>query len=186
MTHIAFRTNPGQGTNTHDDDHARLRGLRRKKCAAVAALQAEVLPQNKVALFAALQAAGIQSIVVTFDGCGDSGQIESLSAYTADNAEGDELSGTANANALQDGYMKTIARIQEAGLHTVLIRDTPASSDDVPSCVSEDIDHLASCAFPLPQEWDRNFDVRAADTASGRMLKVFGSMSTNTGVAPTL
>jgi hypothetical protein len=96
--------------------------------------------------------------------------MSSDTAYTAYDAEGNELSGTANANALQAGYEKTIARIQAAGLHTVLIRDTPASSDDVPSCVSEDIDHLASCAFPLPREWDRNFDVRAAEGSPGTKL----------------
>ncbi len=96
--------------------------------------------------------------------------MSSDTAYTAYDAEGNELSGNENADALQAGYMKTIARIQAAGLHTVLIRDTPASSDDVPSCVSEDIDHLAACAFPLPQEWDRNFDVRAADASPGTKL----------------
>lgn len=57
------------------------------KLAAVAALEAESLPQNKAALFDALAAAGIDNVIVCFDGCGDSGQIESVTAYAADGAE---------------------------------------------------------------------------------------------------
>ena len=50
------------------------------KCAAVRALQAEILPTNKAALFQALSYAGIRIVVVSFDGYGDSGQIESITA----------------------------------------------------------------------------------------------------------
>lgn len=39
---------------------------------------------NKAALFAALAAAGLTQVVVTFDGYGDSGQIESVEAKTGD------------------------------------------------------------------------------------------------------
>jgi peptidoglycan/LPS O-acetylase OafA/YrhL len=83
-------------------------------------------------------------------------------AYTAYGPDGEELSGEANAEALQNGYEKTLRRIQAAGPSTVVIRDTPASSADVPSCVSEDLQHLESCAFPRPQEPNRDFDERAA------------------------
>ena len=55
------------------------------KLAAMAAMQAEVLPLNKRALFDALALAGIQSVVVTFDGYGDSGQIESVEALADSN-----------------------------------------------------------------------------------------------------
>lgn len=56
------------------------------KIAAAGALRNDVLPLNKAALFEALEAAGIRTVVVCFDGCGDSGQIESVEAFTADNA----------------------------------------------------------------------------------------------------
>lgn len=46
-------------------------------------LNAELLPANKAALFGALAAAGIAIVVVTFDGYGDSGQIESIEARDA-------------------------------------------------------------------------------------------------------
>jgi len=49
-------------------------------------INAELLPANKAALFGALAAAGIVTVTVTFDGCGDSGQIESVDAR---NAHGD-------------------------------------------------------------------------------------------------
>jgi len=39
---------------------------------------ADVLPANKAALFDALAAAAITTVVVTFDGYGDSGQIENI------------------------------------------------------------------------------------------------------------
>jgi peptidoglycan/LPS O-acetylase OafA/YrhL len=91
-------------------------------------------------------------------------------AYTAYGEGGEELTGNANADALQEGYEKTLKRIQAAGPDTVVIRDTPASSKDVPSCVSEDLHHLQSCAFAQPREWDREFDERAADATPGTHL----------------
>ena len=44
------------------------------------ALAAEALPANKAALFDALAEAGITTVIVTFDGYGDEGQIESIEA----------------------------------------------------------------------------------------------------------
>jgi len=44
----------------------------------------ELRPANKTALFDALAAAGITQVVVTFDGCGDSGQIEQIDARSGD------------------------------------------------------------------------------------------------------
>ena len=48
---------------------------------------ANARPANKEALFTALAAAGIATVRVTFDGCGDSGQIESLTAHAGDVAK---------------------------------------------------------------------------------------------------
>jgi hypothetical protein len=52
----------------------------------------------------------------------------------------------------------------------VVIQDTPASASNVPSCVSEDLQHLASCAFPRVRDKDKEFDVRAARAAPGSHL----------------
>lgn len=43
-------------------------------------LSATAMEQNKATLFAAMRAAGITEIIVTFDGAGDSGQIEEIDA----------------------------------------------------------------------------------------------------------
>lgn len=51
-----------------------------------AAREAELRPANKVRLFDALTAAGISHVTVTFDGEGDSGQIESLAAWSGETA----------------------------------------------------------------------------------------------------
>jgi len=45
---------------------------------------AELLPANKNALFDALAAAGIDTVTVSFDGAGDSGQIENIEARAGD------------------------------------------------------------------------------------------------------
>ena len=50
----------------------------------LARIASEVLPTNKTALFDALAAAGITTVVVTFDGYGDSGQIETIAANAGD------------------------------------------------------------------------------------------------------
>ena len=44
----------------------------------------EILPANKAVLFDALAAAGITSVLVEFDGYGDSGQIEDITAKVGD------------------------------------------------------------------------------------------------------
>jgi hypothetical protein len=44
----------------------------------------KVNAQNKAALFDALSVAGVTDVVVSFDGCGDSGQIESVEARCGD------------------------------------------------------------------------------------------------------
>jgi hypothetical protein len=47
-------------------------------------LEAEARPANRTALFNALDRLGAARAVVVFDGYGDSGQIESIEAFTAD------------------------------------------------------------------------------------------------------
>jgi peptidoglycan/LPS O-acetylase OafA/YrhL len=79
--------------------------------------------------------------------------------------EGEELTGDRAAHAMEEGYLRTLRRIAAAGPHTVVIRDNPTSVEDVPSCVSEDIQHLGRCAFRRHPEWDREYDVRAAENA---------------------
>ena len=91
-------------------------------------------------------------------------------AYTAFGPDGEKLSGAANADALEAGYISTLERIQRAGIQTVVIRDTPASSADVPSCVSEELGDLENCAFPRVRDWDIEFDKRAAEAVPSAQL----------------
>jgi hypothetical protein len=44
-------------------------------------LRVETIESSKTALFDAFAAVGITSVEVSFDGCGDSGQIEDITAY---------------------------------------------------------------------------------------------------------
>lgn len=45
---------------------------------------AHLLPDNKARLFVVLASAGITRVIVTFDGGGDSGQIEDIAPFRAD------------------------------------------------------------------------------------------------------
>ena len=85
------------------------------------------------------------------------------SDYTPYDENGEELSGREASEAMEESYLKTIDRIHEAGLQVTVIRDTPSSASDVPSCVSEDLDNLDKCAFKRVHDWNLDFDVRAAE-----------------------
>jgi peptidoglycan/LPS O-acetylase OafA/YrhL len=85
--------------------------------------------------------------------------------YTPYGSGGEELSGDAGAAEMEAGYIATLTRIHRAGLRTVVIKDTPVSTSDVPGCVSERLQHLESCAFPLTHDKVREFDARAAKAA---------------------
>ena len=91
-------------------------------------------------------------------------------AYVPYGSDGEELSGSPAAAAMQAGYVATLTRIHRAGLRTVVIQDTPASASDVPGCVSEDLQHLESCAFPRVRDRNKEFDARAARSAPGSHL----------------
>ena len=54
------------------------------KSAAQGQLHAELQPLNKTALFDALAVAGVTLVVVSFDGYGDSGQIENVEVKAGD------------------------------------------------------------------------------------------------------
>jgi peptidoglycan/LPS O-acetylase OafA/YrhL len=88
-------------------------------------------------------------------------------AYTPYDSAGDELGGPAAAKAMEAGYEATLRRIDRAGLRTAVIRDTPASASDVPSCVSEDLQDLPACAFRRVRDPNKEFDVRAAEKSPG-------------------
>ena len=66
----------------------------------LARIASEVLLANKTALFDALAAAGITTVIVNFDGCGDSGQIEMIEARASDDASA--LPAVANRDRLGD------------------------------------------------------------------------------------
>ena len=86
-------------------------------------------------------------------------------AYTPYGSDGEELAGAAGAAAMEAGYVASLRRIHRAGLRTVVIKDTPVSASDVPGCVSEDLDHLDSCAFVRVRDRTKEFDSRAARAA---------------------
>ncbi len=70
-------------SDTPSVDHSVLSDWETKQ-AAHDRLHAELQPLNKAALFDALAAAGVTLVVVSFDGYGDSGQIENVEVKAGD------------------------------------------------------------------------------------------------------
>src|SRR3954471_11243387 len=91
-------------------------------------------------------------------------------AYTPYGEYGEELSGRAAGEAMEAGYLATLGRLRKAGLRAVVIRDTPAAPDEIPACVSEHLDHLASCDFRHVHAWEKEFEMRAANRVPGGHL----------------
>ena len=90
--------------------------------------------------------------------------------YTPYGERGEELHAAAGAAAMEAGYLATLTRIHRAGMRTVVIKDTPVSTSDVPGCVSESLQNLESCAFPWVHDRASEFDARAAKAAPGSHL----------------
>lgn len=83
----AYRARIAAQLEEHRDEMAARMAAYEAKARAFRQRKAEIFPVNKGTLFAALAAAGIASVVVTFDGSGDSGQIESMTAHEANGTE---------------------------------------------------------------------------------------------------
>jgi hypothetical protein len=96
--------------------------------------------------------------------------LSNYTAYTAFGPHGEELSGRANARALEGGYLATLRRLNNDSRATVVIRDTPEAPADVPSCVSENMSDLEDCAFRERFQWNRSYEVRAARRVPGTTL----------------
>jgi peptidoglycan/LPS O-acetylase OafA/YrhL len=90
--------------------------------------------------------------------------------YTPLSSDGRELTGTAANAAMEDGYVTTLRRIRGLGLGTVVIKDTPRSPRDVPSCVSEHLDDLRACAFREVEDEADDFESRAVERVPGAHL----------------
>jgi peptidoglycan/LPS O-acetylase OafA/YrhL len=96
--------------------------------------------------------------------------MSSDTAYTPYGEDGEQLSGPAAADAMEAGYVATLQRLHKLGLRTVVIRDTPVAPDEIPACVSEHLDDLASCDFRHTPTWEKEFERRAAQRAPGSHL----------------
>jgi TusA-related sulfurtransferase len=92
------------------------------------------------------------------------------SDYTPLGADGEELSGEARAVALETGYLATLRRLHRAGLRSAVIKDLPAAEEDIPSCVSEELQDLETCSFRPVRDEGTEFDARAVARAPGTYL----------------
>ena len=96
--------------------------------------------------------------------------LSGASEYTPIDANGKALDGTAGARSLEAGYEATLDRLRQQRFRLVVIKDPPAAPYDVPSCVSGELENLASCAFRPRREAAEGFDARATTKVSGAHL----------------
>jgi peptidoglycan/LPS O-acetylase OafA/YrhL len=96
--------------------------------------------------------------------------MSSDTAYTPYGEDGEQLTGSEAADAMEAGYLATLRRLHRFGLRTVVIGDTPRAPDEIPACVSEHLDDLTSCNFPHAPTWEKEFERRAAHRAPGSRL----------------
>lgn len=68
--------------------------------------------------------------------------------------DGEELGPEASAEALRDGYADTLGRLRGTGARVVTIEDNPHPDKDVPSCVSNSLQHLDDCAVDQDAAFD--------------------------------
>ncbi|MGP4111147.1 SGNH hydrolase domain-containing protein [Streptomyces sp. 4N509B] len=66
-------------------------------------------------------------------------------------SEGRRLNEEDSAEAMTEGYAKTLRRLADTGAEVTVIADNPYPPRDVPSCVSENLDDLTACAFPTSE-----------------------------------
>jgi hypothetical protein len=93
----------------------------------LARIAKEVLLANKTALFDALAAAGITTVLVNFDGCGDSGQVEMIETRKGDDdcalpAVEVEIA-SANWGSTIDRQTKSVREAIETLVYDVLNQD---------------------------------------------------------------
>ena len=98
------------------------------------------------------------------------GAVSSATDYTPLDDDGEELSGTDRARALEEGYLATLDRFDRAGLRTAVLKDPPKAGTDVPSCVSRQLQNLPACSFQRIRDEGDEFDARAAERAPGAHL----------------
>lgn len=68
--------------------------------------QARILPRNKAELFDVLVSGDVATVTVTFDGCGDSGQIESINAF---DSSGDPIQLPTTTMEIAEIELETLA-----------------------------------------------------------------------------
>jgi peptidoglycan/LPS O-acetylase OafA/YrhL len=99
--------------------------------------------------------------------------VSGATAYTPLRNDGEEIGGDERTAKLESGYLATLEQLRRAGKRVAVIKDIPAASVDVPSCVSREMRDLESCSFRRPRGRAEEYDARAAKRArTARLVDV--------------
>ncbi len=89
--------------------------------------------------------------------------VSSASYYHVDD-DGDKLGHLPSRPLLASAYEETLNRLLATGAEVVVMIDIPQAPFNVSDCVSENLDSLSECAFPLSDAVNKtHFDIPAAE-----------------------
>lgn len=83
--------------------------------------------------------------------------------YEGDTPEAREREGTRE-------YIEVLERLRATGAQVAVLKDPPQAPFKVPECVSESVDNLKDCWFPVPSHHDDTFAERAVEAVDGTHL----------------
>ncbi|MGI8945856.1 MAG: SGNH hydrolase domain-containing protein [Thermoleophilaceae bacterium] len=84
---------------------------------------------------------------------------------------GRRLSSRASAKYLRRGYTRTLRRLRRTtGARIAVVKDTPRSQRNIPTCVRRHPRKFSRCDFSPRQKTNRDFDRRAARRVKGAKL----------------
>lgn len=86
--------------------------------------------------------------------------------------DGEQLDERATEEGLEESYVDVLERLRGAEARTVVMKDVPKASYDVPRCVAASMDRPRDCAFPLPEGHANRFDARAAAAVGADLVDV--------------
>lgn len=101
--------------------------------------------------------------------------------------DGDRLTDDASADALRDGYVKTLDELRDTGAKVAVMQDNPRPPTDIPSCVSKSMRDLTDCAFAESEALDfEPVNSEAADEVPGVRLIDVAPMLCRDGTCPAV
>jgi len=83
---------------------------------------------------------------------------------------GRRIDGRPASEVVTESFTAMLSRLRESGARVAVVKDLPRAPFDVPECVSESLDDLEQCWFPVPDHHHDTYADRAAEAVGGAQL----------------